>query len=264
MRSTSATVGDLLHHYPRRYIDRSRVSTIGAVDARCVRDRDRDGAQVSSAARRRAAGRWSPSRSTTAPARSTCRSSTSPGRRASTGRAWRSPSRASRRSTEGRLQLAKQEVEILRGDEIRPRAHRPHHPGAPGVRGHHDPDDPRARCTRRSPELPDDRGPDAEARSSAPKGSAPTTGHCETSTSRADRAPLDAARERLKFDELFTLELGVAFRKHRVEAESAGSRTRRTDARTRRVCSRRSRSCPRRRSVARWTRSTRRWPGRAR
>ena len=28
------------------------------------------------------------------------------------------------------------------------------------------------------------------------------------------------AIERLKFDELFTLELGVAFRKHRVEAES--------------------------------------------
>ena len=38
----------------------------------------------------------------------------------------------------------------------------------------------------------------------------------------ADEAALGSARERLKFDELFTLELGVAFRKHRVEAESAG------------------------------------------
>ncbi|MFN2544274.1 MAG: ATP-dependent DNA helicase RecG [Actinomycetota bacterium] len=33
---------------------------------------------------------------------------------------------------------------------------------------------------------------------------------------------LDAARERLKFDELFMLELGVAFRKHRVTASEAG------------------------------------------
>ena len=36
-----------------------------------------------------------------------------------------------------------------------------------------------------------------------------------------DRA-LAVARERLKFDELFTLELGVAFRKHRVEADQHG------------------------------------------
>src|SRR4030095_9450749 len=36
-----------------------------------------------------------------------------------------------------------------------------------------------------------------------------------------DRA-LARALERLKFDELFTLELGVAFRKHRVEAEEQG------------------------------------------
>jgi ATP-dependent DNA helicase RecG len=33
---------------------------------------------------------------------------------------------------------------------------------------------------------------------------------------------LAAARERLKFDELFTLELGVAFRKHRLEAAETG------------------------------------------
>ena len=35
-------------------------------------------------------------------------------------------------------------------------------------------------------------------------------------------AELDHARERLKFDELFTLELGVAFRKHRLESEQRG------------------------------------------
>jgi ATP-dependent DNA helicase RecG len=37
-----------------------------------------------------------------------------------------------------------------------------------------------------------------------------------------DPGQLARARERLKFDELFTLELGVAFRKHRVEAEQTG------------------------------------------
>ena len=38
----------------------------------------------------------------------------------------------------------------------------------------------------------------------------------------ADEAALADAVERLKFDELFTLELGVAFRKHRVEADQRG------------------------------------------
>jgi ATP-dependent DNA helicase RecG len=37
-----------------------------------------------------------------------------------------------------------------------------------------------------------------------------------------DQGQLHRAKERLKFDELFTLELGVAFRKHRVAAEAAG------------------------------------------
>jgi ATP-dependent DNA helicase RecG len=38
----------------------------------------------------------------------------------------------------------------------------------------------------------------------------------------ADEAELSRAQERLKFDELFTLELGVAFRKHRVQAAEVG------------------------------------------
>jgi ATP-dependent DNA helicase RecG len=37
-----------------------------------------------------------------------------------------------------------------------------------------------------------------------------------------DPASMERALERLKFDELFVLELGVAFRKHRVEAETVG------------------------------------------
>ena len=39
------TVGDLLHHYPRRYIDRSRVATIVRRHARHLRHRDRGRAQ---------------------------------------------------------------------------------------------------------------------------------------------------------------------------------------------------------------------------
>ena len=38
----------------------------------------------------------------------------------------------------------------------------------------------------------------------------------------ADQHELEVARERLKFDELFTLELGVAFRRQRLEAERTG------------------------------------------
>src|SRR5206468_2637312 len=38
----------------------------------------------------------------------------------------------------------------------------------------------------------------------------------------ADDTARDRARDRLKFDELFTLELGVAFRKRRVEATERG------------------------------------------
>ena len=48
------TVGDLLHHYPRRYIDRSRVETIRDLRGRCVRHRDRDGQQGGRSGRRAA------------------------------------------------------------------------------------------------------------------------------------------------------------------------------------------------------------------
>ncbi len=71
----------------------------------------------------------------------------------------------------------------------------------------------------------------------------------------ASQEELHAAEERLKFDELFTLELGVAFRKHRVEAaeQRRGARARRTRSST--GSSRRSRSSRPARSAARWPRS---------
>ena len=42
-----------------------------------------------------------------------------------------------------------------------------------------------------------------------------------------DRAPQGAAIDRLKFDELFVLELGVAFRKRRLERHARRRRARR-------------------------------------
>ena len=74
---------------------------------------------------------------------------------------------------------------------------------------------------------------------------------------------LARAQERLKFDELFTLELGVAFRKHRVEAEQAGVAHAASGPLTERL----SRTLPfeptgaQRRAIAT---STRRWSARAR
>ena len=49
-----------------------------------------------------------------------------------------------------------------------------------------------------------------------------STGPSGGSTSPTTQKELHAAQERLKFDELFILELGVAFRKHRVERAEQG------------------------------------------
>ena len=168
-------------------------------------------------------------------------------------------------AVQGRLQLANQEVEFLRGDEADTRAHR--RASRPCTRR------PKASrrgrsaswCTGRS--SGSGRSP-TRCRPSIVEAeglSARTTGRSATSTSPADERQLDAARERLKFDELFTLELGVAFRKHRVEAESAGrARTTATVPLARAA----ARDLPfeptgaQRRAMARGRR--RRWRGRAR
>ena len=120
----------------------------------------------------------------------------------------------------GRLQLANQEVELLRGDEadlIHTGRITPVHPASEGLTTRtirelvH-------RALERLPRLPD---PLPRELVKAEK---------LGSFDRAirwihfpqDPSELARAQERLKFDELFTLELGVAFRKHRVERERTG------------------------------------------
>ena len=120
----------------------------------------------------------------------------------------------------GRLQLQNQEVEVLRGDEaelVHTGRITPVHPATEGVS---------ARTIRELVHRAlQDLGPIPEPlpleilRAEA-LGS-------EDAALRAIHFPetpedLDRARERLKFDELFALELGVAFRKHRVEREAVG------------------------------------------
>jgi ATP-dependent DNA helicase RecG len=120
----------------------------------------------------------------------------------------------------GRLQLAKQEVEFLRGDEadlVHTGRITPVHPATDGIT---------TRTIRellhRAFERLDPIADPMPASIVEAEGLGSYDRALRDIHFPADEAALDGARERLKFDELFTLELGVAFRKHRVEAESAG------------------------------------------
>jgi ATP-dependent DNA helicase RecG len=120
----------------------------------------------------------------------------------------------------GHRQLAKQEVEILRGEEadlIHTGRITPVHPATEGIS---------SRTIRELtytalaalPEMPDPLPVEiVEAESLGSYDWALRHIHFP-----ADPRELTTAQERLKFDELFVLELGVAFRKHRVEAERKG------------------------------------------
>jgi ATP-dependent DNA helicase RecG len=120
----------------------------------------------------------------------------------------------------GRTQLSNQEVELLRGDDadlIHTGRITPVHPASDGI------------ATRTIRELVHgalDRLPEIPDPLPAELVEAEELGSYDEAVRKihfpADPAELARAQERLKFDELFTLELGVAFRKHRVEAEQAG------------------------------------------
>jgi len=115
--------------------------------------------------------------------------------------------------------MQKQEVEILRGasETVHTGRITPVHPATEGVTSRTI-RDLVWRALEQLPELPDPLPAEVV--------------HAEGLTSfdaavRSIHFPeqqedLARAQERLKFDELFTLELGVAFRKHRVEAATAG------------------------------------------
>ncbi len=213
------TVGDLLHHYPRRYIDRSRVETIGHLKI---------GAYVTVIARvRKVAKRLTRRRQSMVTV--TLGDGTGYLDLTFFNQPW--AANLYREGAEvavsgvatlykGRLQLSNQEVEFLQGDDadlVHTARITPVHPATEGV------------TTRTIRELlhralerlaPIDDPMPAEIVDAEGLGSYDRA--LRDIHFPADERALEAARERLKFDELFTLELGVAFRKHRVEAESAG------------------------------------------
>jgi ATP-dependent DNA helicase RecG len=213
------TVGDLLHHYPRRYIDRSRVSTIVGVTL---------GTYVTVIANvHKVHKRMTRKRQTMVTV--TIRDRTGALDLTFFNQPWAAA--LYREGMEvavsgvatlykGRLQLAKQEVELLRGDEadlVHTGRITPVHPATDGV------------TTRTIRELVhraiERLGPIADPLPDDIVG-AEGLGSYDRALRDihfpADDATLEAARERLKFDELFTLELGVAYRKRRVEVDSAG------------------------------------------
>ena len=215
------TVGDLLHHYPRqgRYIDRSRVQTI----------RDLRAGQYATviATVRKVFKRQTRRHQTMVTV--TLYDTTGLLDLTFFNQPWLVTTYKAGQEVavsgvvtlyRGRTQLANQEVELLRGDDadlIHTARITPVHPASEGIT---------ARTIRelvytalqRLPKIPDPL-PDelVAAESLSDYDQALRKIHFPE-----DQRQLARAQERLKFDELFTLELGVAFRKHRVEAEQAG------------------------------------------
>jgi ATP-dependent DNA helicase RecG len=213
------TVGQLVHHYPRRYIDRSRVLAIGSLPI--------DAYATVIATVRSVTKRQTRRRQTMVVV--TITDGTGSLDLTFFNQPWianwyRAGSELAVSGIvqlyRGRLQLANQEVEILRSDEqdlVHTGRITPVHPAAEGIT----PRTIRELIWRAFEELPriDDPLPDEVRRveSLDDRDEALRWIHFP-----ADDVQLRSARERLKFDELFTLELGVGFRKHRVEAERAG------------------------------------------
>jgi len=213
------TVRDLLHHYPRRYIDRSQVATIrelrvgqeGTVIARVKRTTKRQ-------TRRR---------------QSMVTITLYDGSGSLDLTFFNQPWAATlyREGQElavsgtpamyrGRLQMANFEVEILRGaeaDMVHTGRITPVHRATEGVTTR----TIRELAFRALEQLPPiaDPLPDDIVAAESLASFDPAIRAVHFPDSQEDLA---RARERLKFDELFTLELGVAFRKHRVEAGQSG------------------------------------------
>jgi ATP-dependent DNA helicase RecG len=213
------TVGDLLRHYPRRYIDRSAVERIGGL---------RIGQQATVIARvRRTTKRLTRRR------QSMVTVTISDGTGTLDLTFFNQPWAAGiyKEGLElavsgtvtryrGRLQLANQEAEILGGEEhdlVHTGRITPVHRASEGI------------STRTIRELVftalERLQPIADPMPSEVL-EAEKLGDLDASLRHVhfpeDAEQLARAIERLKFDELFTLELGVAFRKHRLESERTG------------------------------------------
>jgi ATP-dependent DNA helicase RecG len=120
----------------------------------------------------------------------------------------------------GRLQLQNQEVEVLRSEDaetVHTGRITPVHPGTEGISTRTIRELVHA-ALQRLPRIPEPLPASiVQAESLPPADQALRAIHFPE-----DPEALRRARDRLKFDELFTLELGVAFRKHRVEATLQG------------------------------------------
>jgi ATP-dependent DNA helicase RecG len=214
------TVGELLAHYPRRYIDRSRVETIRDV---------RIGAYVTVIVRVRSVEKRSARNRRQVIVKVTVGDGTGFLDLMFFNQPWIATMYKAGAELavsgvatlyRGKLQLAQQEVEFLRGDEsdlVHTGRITPVHPATEGITTRTIRELVYAAFERLAP-LSDP----------MPAGivAAERLGSYDRAIRDihfpADGEALASARDRLKFDELFTLELGVAFRKHRVEAESAG------------------------------------------
>ena len=213
------TVADLIHHYPRRYIDRSKVDEIGAL-------RPGQEATFIGVVKKVSTARL-PNRRTIVTVRVYDKTGvvdlswfnqTWPARRHREGQEVAVSGKVG--AFRGRLRVQQPTVEVLKGgdaDHVHTGRIVPVHPATEGVstgvirrlvfdalagmRSLHDPIPPEMRERFDLPPLED-----AIRQVHFPQ----------------DDRDQHTARRRLKFDELFFLELGVAMRKHRVEAETEG------------------------------------------
>jgi len=213
------TVGELLHHYPRRYIDRSAVAPIREL---------RVGQQATVIARVKKVSKRQTRRRQTMVTITLYDGSGSLDltffNQPWAANMYREGHEVAVSGTvqlyRGRLQLANQEVELLKGDEqdlVHTGRITPVHRATEGITTR----TIRELVYRALEQLPEiaDPIPDAIVEEEG-------LGSFDAAIRRihfpSDDRELAAAQERLKFDELFTLELGVAFRKHRVEAAEKG------------------------------------------
>jgi ATP-dependent DNA helicase RecG len=213
------TVADLLHHYPRRYIDRSAVSKIGDL---------RVGQETTVIATvRRVRRAFTRNRKSMVTVTVWDRSGyldlswfnqSWPATRFKEGQEVAASGKAS--AFRGRLRIQNPAVEILKGgeaDQVHTGRIVPVHPAGEGVstgtirRLVHE-------ALRRVPTIPDPVPQEVRQR----QGLMPLDDAVRKIHFPDEPSDEHAARDRLKFDELFVLELGVAFRKHRVEAETEG------------------------------------------
>ncbi|HJS25764.1 MAG TPA: ATP-dependent DNA helicase RecG [Actinomycetota bacterium] len=213
------TVRDLLHHYPRRHIDRSNVTRIGDLV---------DGTYATVIAKvRRVHKRQTKRRQAMVTVTLYDGSGNlelpffnQPWVASQYKEGYEVAASGVPQKYGGKRQFAKQEVELLRGDEqdlVHTGRITPIYRASEGIT-------PRTireliwRALEQLPEIPDPTPADVVA--------AEGLLDLDTAIRRIhfpeDEQQRSAAEERLKFDELFTLELGVAFRKHRVEGAEQG------------------------------------------